>query len=83
MKENARIGLLNLQLQTANIRLKEMNEQLKDYSEMTEKMAETRERNRIAREIHDTLGHTMTGLSAGIAACISMNDFSEDAPKEQ
>ena len=37
MKENARIGLLNLQLQTANIRLKEMNEQLKDYSEMTEK----------------------------------------------
>ena len=28
MKENARIGLLNLQLQTANIRLKEMNEQL-------------------------------------------------------
>ena len=38
MKENARIGLLNLQLQTANIRLKEMNEQLKDYSEMTEKM---------------------------------------------
>ena len=29
MKENARIGLLNLQLQTANIRLKEMNEQPK------------------------------------------------------
>ena len=83
MKENARIGLLNLQLQTANIRLKEMNEQLKDYSEMTEKMAETRERNRIAREIHDTLGHTMTGLSAGIDACIVMIDFSVDATKEQ
>lgn len=28
MKENARIGHLNLQLQTANMRLKEMNEQL-------------------------------------------------------
>ena len=66
MKENARIGLLNLQLQTANIRLKEMNEQLKDYS-----------------EIHDTLGHTMTGLSAGIDACIAMIDFSVDATKEQ
>ena len=63
--------------------LKEMNEQLKDYSEMTEKMAETRERNRIAREIHDTLGHTMTGLSAGIDACIAMIDFSVDATKEQ
>ena len=83
MKENARIGLLNLQLQTANMRLKEMNQQLQDYAEMSEKMAETRERNRIAREIHDTLGHTMTGLSAGIDACIAMIDFSVDATKEQ
>lgn len=83
MKENARIGLLNLQLQTANMRLKEMNEQLQDYAEMSEKMAETRERNRIAREIHDTLGHTMIGLSAGIDACIAMIDFSVDATKEQ
>lgn len=83
MKENARIGHLNLQLQTANMRLKEMNEQLQDYAEMSEKMAETRERNRIAREIHDTLGHTMTGLSAGIDACIAMIDFSVDATKEQ
>ena len=38
MKENARIGLLNLQLQTANIRLKEMNEQLKDYSQLVNAM---------------------------------------------
>lgn len=83
MKKNARIGFLNLQLQTANMRLKEMNEQLQDYAEMSEKMAETRERNRIAREIHDTLGHTMTGLSAGIDACIAMIDFSVDATKEQ
>lgn len=44
MKENARIALLNIQLQTANIRLKEMNAQLQDYAQMTEKMAETRER---------------------------------------
>lgn len=83
MKENARIALLNLQLQTANMELKEMNEQLKDYAQMTEKMVETRERNRIAREIHDTLGHTMTGLSAGIDACIAMIDFSVDATKKQ
>ena len=83
MKENARIALLNLQLQTANMRLKEMNDQLKDYAQMTEKMVETRERNRIAREIHDTLGHTMTGLSAGIDACIAMIDYSVDATKKQ
>lgn len=83
MKENARIALLNLQLQTANARLKEMNVQLQDYAQMQKKMGETEERNRIAREIHDTLGHTMTGLSAGIDACIAMIDFSVDATKKQ
>src|SRR5699024_2443440 len=53
MKENARIALLNIQLQTANARLKEMNVQLQDYAQMQKKMGETEERNRIAREIHD------------------------------
>ena len=37
---------------------------------MQKQMGEIEERNRIAREIHDTLGHTMTGLSAGIDACM-------------
>lgn len=83
MKENARIALLNIQLQTANARLKEMNIQLQDYAEMQEKMGETKERNRIAREIHDTLGHTMTGLSAGIDACIALIDFSVEETKKQ
>lgn len=83
MKENARIALLNVQLQTANEQLQEMNEQLKDYAVMREAMGETKERNRIAREIHDTLGHTMTGLSVGIDACIAMIDYSVDATKKQ
>lgn len=83
MKENARIALLNIQLQTANEQLKEMNEQLKDYAGMREKMGETKERNRIAREIHDTLGHTMTGLSVGIDACIAMIDYSIEGTKKQ
>ena len=74
---------LNIQLETANAKLKEMNAQLQDYAQMQEKMGETKERNRIAREIHDTLGHTMTGLSAGIDACIAMIDFSVDETKKQ
>lgn len=83
MKENARIALLNIQLQTANERLKEMNQQLQEYAGIREKMGETKERNRIAREIHDTLGHTMTGLSAGIDACIAMIDYSVEGTKKQ
>lgn len=57
------------------------NERLKEYNEMTEKMAETRERNRVAREIHDTLGHTLTGVSAGVDACIALLETDTD-PKQ-
>lgn len=60
-----------------------MNNQLKDYAAMQKQMGEIEERNRIAREIHDTLGHTMTGLSAGIDACIALIDYSVDETKKQ
>ena len=39
---------------------------------MSERMAQTRERNRLAREIHDTLGHTLTGITAGLDACLTL-----------
>lgn len=35
---------------------------LKEYSEKVERLATIEERNRIARDIHDTLGHNMTAL---------------------
>ncbi|MGT2907728.1 sensor histidine kinase [Streptococcus dentiloxodontae] len=44
------------------------NTELTNYVSLAEKMAEDRERKRIAREIHDTLGHALTGISAGIDA---------------
>lgn len=59
-------------------KLQYANERLKEYNEMTEKMAETRERNRVAREIHDTLGHTLTGVSAGVDACIALLETDTD-----
>ena len=49
-----------------NVELKRLNNQLKGYANLREKMGETKERNRLAREIHDTLGHTLTGLSVGL-----------------
>lgn len=66
-----------------NEQLKEANEQLKEYTVMAEKMAETRERNRLAREIHDTLGHTLTGISAGIDACIATISHAPELTKQQ
>lgn len=40
-----------------NRQLEEANQKLKEFAAEAEKNAEMRERNRLAREIHDTLGH--------------------------
>jgi signal transduction histidine kinase len=57
------------QLNEKNIVLAEMNEELlalndrlKAYADTVEELAITRERNRMARDVHDTLGHTLTVL---------------------
>ena len=42
----------------------QVNTELNSYMALSEKIAEDRERKRIAREIHDTLGHALTGISA-------------------
>ena len=75
-RERARIQLLYEQLESAN-------EQLRNYAMEAERNAETRERNRLAREIHDTLGHALTGIVAGIDACITMLDYSPEATRSQ
>lgn len=74
--EKERILRLNSQLQAANRKLEE-------YAEEQVRMTETRERNRLAREIHDTLGHSLTGIISGIEACIVLMDIAPDATKEQ
>ena len=63
---------LNKRLEVANIDLQRTNEELERSLKDNARLAEIKERNRIAREIHDTLGHTLTGLAAGIDACIAL-----------
>lgn len=75
-QENERITSLNEQLQRAN-------EQLHAFAEEKEQMGETRERNRLAREIHDTLGHILTGISVGVDAVSVLMDVSPEAAKKQ
>jgi signal transduction histidine kinase len=42
--------------------LAEANQQLARYAATMEQLAITRERNRVARELHDTLAHTQSGV---------------------
>ncbi len=83
MNEKERIMHLNNQLNSANDELKYVNMQLSEYAKESEKMAETKERNRLAREIHDTLGHSLTGIITGIEACTTLMDVAPEATKEQ
>ena len=59
------------------------NRDLNSYLALSEKIAEDRERKRIAREIHDTLGHALTGISAGIDAVKVLVDIDTNRAKEQ
>ena len=75
-EEKERIRLLNDRLAVAN-------EKLRIYAIESEQMAEIRERNRLAREIHDTLGHALTGIAAGLDACLMLVDVAPDFAKQQ
>jgi signal transduction histidine kinase len=48
--------------------LEEANMQLAAYAAQAEELAMTQERNRLAREIHDNLGHTLTIVNVQIEA---------------
>ncbi|MCX7922804.1 MAG: sensor histidine kinase [Clostridia bacterium] len=50
------------ELRQMNEELIALNEQLRDYADTVEELAVSKERNRVARDIHDTLGHTLTML---------------------
>jgi len=47
---------------------------LQAYSRQTEELAVTRERNRLAREIHDSVGHCLTVAAVQIEAARSLRD---------
>lgn len=81
--EKERILNLNEKLNAANDELKQANLRLEEYAKESEKAAETRERNRLAREIHDTLGHSFVGIITGIEACTTLMDVAPEATKEQ
>ena len=75
-EENERIRRLNELLNQANYRLR-------DYAVNMERMTQMRERNRLAREIHDTLGHTLTGIIMGTDAGLALFDVAPEESKKR
>ncbi len=57
------IGFLMSRLRRQQRSLETANLQLNHYNSALEQLATTRERSRLARELHDTLAHTLSGLA--------------------
>ena len=55
-------------------KLARANEQLKEYAQKVEELATVQERNRIARDIHDSLGHALTSLNIQMQTAVKLWD---------
>jgi signal transduction histidine kinase len=60
------------------VELEQANAQLAAYATQAEELAMTQERNRLAREIHDSLGHTLTTVNVQIEAARVVMDSDPD-----
>lgn len=67
-KARAKIEEQYEKLDHSHSELQETHEQLRIYAQQVEELTATSERNKIAREIHDTVGHTMTALIVQLQA---------------
>ena len=83
LSEKERILSLNEELNTLNEELRQANIQLEKYAKEAEQASKNKERNRLAMEIHDALGHALTGIITGIEACATLMDIAPEATKEQ
>jgi signal transduction histidine kinase len=70
--ENSKIRDLNRRLVKMTVDLRLANVGLEEYSRRSEETARVKERNRLAREIHDILGHSLTGIEIGLKACLEI-----------
>lgn len=83
INENTAIRTLNKKLSETASELKIANMQLEDYAQTMEENAKMKERNRLAREIHDILGHSLTSITTGLEACVAIIGFEPELAKKQ
>ena len=75
----ARSEQLLAALQEAHQQLEEAHQQLRNHAEQVEELAATKERNRLARDIHDSLGHYLTIINVQLEKALA---FQESKPRE-
>ncbi|WP_274365641.1 helix-turn-helix transcriptional regulator [Paenibacillus thermotolerans] len=66
ISNNVKMKLLLEQNEQQLLLIQERNYALEQYAKQVEKLAVLEERTRIAREMHDTMGHTLTSIIAGL-----------------
>lgn len=76
------ISTLMNRLRAQNVSLEEANAHLVHYSSTLEHLTISRERNRLARELHDTLAHTLSALSVQLEAAKAYFDVDPGASRE-
>ncbi|MBD7910524.1 sensor histidine kinase [Clostridium cibarium] len=60
-------------LRISEIKLKEVNKNLENYADSIEELTRLKERNRISREIHDSVGHALSTSMIQLAAMESIS----------
>ena len=76
------ITRLAQELRAQNSRLEQANRQLARNAISMEELAVSRERNRMARELHDTLAHTMSGMAVQLEAVETIWDSDHDQARK-
>ena len=75
------ISTLMSRLRSQNVSLEEANAHLVHYSSTLEHLTISRERNRMARELHDTLAHTLSALSVQLETAKAYFDVDTEASR--
>lgn len=63
--------------------VQEQNKALEQYANQIEKLTLVEERNRLARELHDTVGHTFTSVIMGMDAVSYLMEVAPDKAREK
>jgi signal transduction histidine kinase len=70
------------ELRRKNYELEAARSRILEYSRQVEHIAQLEERNRISRELHDTIGHNLTGVLLQIDAALNIMEVDQDKAKE-